>query len=78
MTRIQYTIVCSLLKPGYVFLSLTGGALNPTHSLANSLLDPKDEYVVFHKDRADKVGGGVCAFISKKMRCLELDLCNLS
>ena len=34
--------------------------------------------MVFRKDRGDKVGGRVCAFISKKMRCLELDLCNLS
>ena len=34
--------------------------------------------MVVRKDRADKVGGGVCAFISNKMRCLELDLCNLS
>jgi len=42
-------------------------------AIPNSLLDPKGEYVAFRKDRADKVAGGVC--ISKKMRCLELDLC---
>ena len=33
---------------------------------------------MFRKDRGDKVGGGVCAFISKKMRCLDFDLYNLS
>ena len=37
----------------------------------SSLLDPKGEYMVFRKDRSDKAGGGVCAFVSKKLRCLE-------
>ena len=40
----------------------------------DSLLDPRGHYIVFRSDRLRGNGGGVCAFVSKKFRCLPVDL----
>ena len=38
--------------------------------LPDSLLDPRAQYAVIRNDRHCGNGGGVCAFVSKRLRCL--------
>ena len=39
-----------------------------------SLLDPRGQYTILRSDRKHGSGGGVCAFISKKLRCIPVSL----
>jgi len=45
--------------------------------MSDSLLDPAGNYSIFRKGR-DSAGGGVCAFISKRLRCLDFNINNVS
>ena len=44
----------------------------------DSLLDPAGKYTVIRKDRQSGSGGGVCALISKSLRCVALEQFSLS
>jgi len=56
-------------NPGMILI--TESWLNGT--VSDAMIAPTDKYYVVRKDRKDKLGGGVCAVISKKFTINVLD-----
>lgn len=42
--------------------------------IPNSILDPKQQYHIIRQDRHGKIGGGVCAFLSKRFKFVEIPI----
>ena len=42
--------------------------------ISDAILDPENNYFVFRSDRKGRNGGGVCAFISRSMKCYRVAL----
>lgn len=45
-----------------------------TNQITDSLLDPNCQYNIYRNDRTDCPGGGVCAFISRQLPSIQIDL----
>ena len=43
-------------------------------NIPNSILDPNNTYNIIRSDRDGKIGGGVCAFINKLFKIVELSI----
>ena len=47
------------------------------HDISSGLLDPDSEYHVLRKDRGHNRGGGVCAFVSRALNVVQIDIDSL-